>query len=58
VSSTKSMVRLAALGISQPQLVMEFVRIGVKVVDEGAFAHLSNLVVESKLLTWINLVGD
>jgi hypothetical protein len=30
---------------------MEFVRIGVEVVDEGVFVHLSNLVVGLRLLT-------
>ena len=32
---------------------MEFARIGVKVVDEGVTARLSNLVVGSGLLAWI-----
>ena len=32
---------------------MEFTRIGVEVVDEGAPARLSNLVVGSGLLAWI-----
>jgi hypothetical protein len=32
---------------------MEFAKIGVKVVDEGALPRLFNLVVESRLLAWI-----
>jgi hypothetical protein len=32
---------------------MEFARTGVEVVDEGASACLSNLVVGSGLLVWI-----
>jgi hypothetical protein len=49
-SSRKATVEFATLGIFQPWLVMEFARMGVEVVDEGAFAHLSNLVVGSGLL--------
>jgi hypothetical protein len=30
------MAKLAALGIFEPQLIMEFARMAVKVVDEGA----------------------
>jgi hypothetical protein len=48
-------IELAALGIFQPQLVMEFTRIRIEVVDEGALAYLSNLVVESELHAWINV---
>jgi hypothetical protein len=33
---------------------MKFARMGVEVVDEGAPACLSNLVVGSRLLAWIN----
>ena len=33
---------------------MEFARIRVEVVDEGALARLFNLVVKSELLAWIN----
>jgi hypothetical protein len=33
---------------------MEFARMGVEVIDEGAPTRLSNLVVESGLLAWIN----
>ena len=32
---------------------MKFARMSVEVVDKGASAHLSNLVVESGLLAWI-----
>jgi hypothetical protein len=34
---------------------MVFARMGVEVVDESAFARLSNLVVGSGLLTWIKI---
>jgi hypothetical protein len=34
---------------------MKFARIGVEVVDEGALARLSNLVVELGLLAWIKV---
>jgi hypothetical protein len=33
---------------------MEFARIRVEVVNEGAPARLSNFVVELRLLVWIN----
>jgi hypothetical protein len=46
-------VQLAVLGIFQPQLVMEFTRMGVEGVDEGAPICLFNLVVESELLARI-----
>jgi hypothetical protein len=42
------MVELAALGISQSQLVLKFDRMRVEVVDEGVPTHLFNLVVESE----------
>ena len=38
-------MELITLGISQPLLVMEFARMGVEVIDEGALPRLSNLVV-------------
>ena len=41
----ESIVELAALGISQPQLIKEFVGMGLEVVDEGAPVHLANLLV-------------
>ena len=34
---------------------MEFAKIGVKVVDEDAFARLSHLVVGSRLPAWIKV---
>jgi hypothetical protein len=34
---------------------MVFTRMGVEVVDEGASARLSNLVVGSRLLAWIKI---
>jgi hypothetical protein len=40
--SRKSMVELSALGISQPQLIEEFARMRLEVVDEGAPIHLAN----------------
>ena len=43
--SRKSMVELAALGISQPQLIKEFAGMGLEVVGEGMLAHLANLMV-------------
>jgi hypothetical protein len=39
------MVDLAALGISQPQLIKEFAGIGLEVVGKGTPAHLANLMV-------------
>ena len=51
--SRKSPVELAALGISQPQLIKEFPRIGLEVVSEGTPVHLANLTVHSELLTRI-----
>ena len=47
---------LVALGIFQPKLVMEFARMGIEVIDKGASARLSNLVVGSGLLAWIKAV--
>ena len=43
--SRKSMLKLAVLRISQPQLIREFTRMVLEVVDEGAPTHLTNLVV-------------
>jgi hypothetical protein len=45
--SRKSMVELAALGISQPQLIKELTRMGLEVVGEGMPVHLANLMVQS-----------
>ena len=43
--SRKSKMELAALGISQPQLIKEFAGMGLEVVDEGTPVHLANLLV-------------
>jgi hypothetical protein len=48
--SRKSMVELAALGISQPQLVKELTGMGLEVVGEGIPVHLANLIVQLELL--------
>ena len=53
VLSRKSTVELVALGISQPQLIKEFARMGLEVLSEGAPAHLANLIVQPKLLARI-----
>ena len=53
--SRKSMMELAALGISQPQLIKEFAKMGLEVVDEGAPVHLANLMVQSELLARIKV---
>jgi hypothetical protein len=45
VLSKKSTVELTALEISQPQLIKEFARMGLEVVDEGTPVHLANLMV-------------
>ena len=51
--SRKSTVELAALGISQPQLMKELTGIGLEVVGEGIPVHLANLTIQLKLLTRI-----
>jgi hypothetical protein len=51
--SRKPMVELAALGISQPQLIKEFAGKGLEVVGEGMPVRLANLMVQSKLLARI-----
>jgi hypothetical protein len=51
--SRKSTVELAALGISQPQLIKELTRMGLEVVGEGMPEHLANLMVQSELLARI-----
>jgi hypothetical protein len=53
--SRKSMVELAALRISQPQLIKEFVGMGLEAVDESTPVHLANLMIQSKLLARIKL---
>ena len=52
--SRKSMVELAAHGISQPYLIKEFTGMGLEVVGEGMPVHLADLV-QSKLLTRIKV---
>jgi hypothetical protein len=49
----KSTVELAALGISQPQLIKELTGMGLEVVGEGIPVHLANLMVQSELLARI-----
>ena len=51
--SKKSTVELAALEISQPQLIKELTGIGLEVVGEGIPVHLANLTVQLELLTRI-----
>jgi hypothetical protein len=51
--SWKSKVKLAALGISQPQLIKEFARMRLEVVGEGMPAYLAILMVQSELLAMI-----
>jgi hypothetical protein len=43
--SRKSMMELAALGISQPRLIKELTRMGLEVVGEGIPVHLANPMV-------------
>ena len=45
-----STVELAALGISQAQLIKEFAGIGLEVVSEGMPAHLANMMVQVEML--------
>jgi hypothetical protein len=51
--SRKSMAELAALGISQPQLIKELTGMALEVVGEGMPVHLANLMVQSELLARI-----
>jgi hypothetical protein len=51
--SRKSTVELAALEISQPQLIKELTGMGLEVVGEGMLVHLANLMVQSELLARI-----
>jgi hypothetical protein len=53
VLSRKSTVELASLGISQPQLIKEFARMGLEVVGKGTPGHLANLMVQLELLARI-----
>ena len=49
----KSAAELAALGISQPQLIKEFTGMGLKVVGKGTPVYLANLMAQSELLAII-----
>jgi hypothetical protein len=51
--SRKSTVELAALGISQSQLIKELTRMDLEVVGKGMPVHLANLMVQSELLARI-----
>ena len=51
--SKKSTVELAALMISQPQLIKELNGMGLEVVGKGIPVHLANLMVQSELLARI-----
>jgi hypothetical protein len=51
--SRKSTAELAALGISQLQLVKELTGMGLKVVGKGMPVHWANLMVQSELLARI-----
>ena len=53
--SMKSTVELAALEISQPQLIKEFAGMRLEVVGESTPAHLANLMVQSELLARIKV---
>lgn len=46
----KSTVELTALGVSQPQLIMEFERLGIEVVEEGTPALLYSMTMQPDLL--------
>jgi hypothetical protein len=47
------MMKLTALGISQPRLIKELTRMGLEVVGKGILVHLANLMVQSELLARI-----
>jgi hypothetical protein len=51
--SRKSMMKLTALGISQPRLIKELTGMGLEVVGKGILVHLANLMVQSELLARI-----
>jgi hypothetical protein len=53
VLNRKSTEELAALRISQPQLIKELTGMGLEVVGEGMPVHLANLMVQSELLARI-----
>jgi hypothetical protein len=53
VLSRKSMVELAAFGISQPWLIKELTEMGLEVVGKGVPVHVANLMVQSELLARI-----
>jgi hypothetical protein len=53
--SRKSMVELAVLEISQPQLIKELIGMRLEVVGEGTLVYLANLMVQSKLLARIKV---
>ena len=44
--SRKSTVELVTLGISQPQLIKEFNRMGLEVVGEDTPTYLANLTIQ------------
>jgi hypothetical protein len=51
--SRKSTMELAALGISQPQLIKEVIGMGLEVVGKGMPVHLAYLMVQSEMLSRI-----
>jgi hypothetical protein len=51
--SRKSTAELAALGISQSQLIKELIEMGLEVVGKGMPVRLANLMVQSELLARI-----
>jgi hypothetical protein len=53
--SRKSKVELAALRISQPQLIKELTGMSLEVVGKGMLVYLANLMVQSKLLARIKV---
>jgi hypothetical protein len=53
VLSRKSTAELAALRISQTQLIKELTRMGLKIVGRGMPVHLANLMVQLELLARI-----
>jgi hypothetical protein len=53
--SRKSTVELAALRISQPQLIKKLTEMSLEVVGKGILVHLANLMVQSELLARIKV---
>jgi hypothetical protein len=53
--SRKSTAELAALGISQPQLIKELTGMSLEVVGKGMPVHLANLMIQSELLARIKV---